>query len=125
MKVSAQLAFNGVCRQAFTRYADVPRGRIVVMNTFGCSDEALPPGSEASDPQHVRFAMLQVEDGALLGNVVPAHQFVPMQGFNVALHLSSATEAGRIFAALAEGGGRSGRCRVGRGRVSQPIRDVA
>lgn len=74
------------------------------MNTFGGSDEALPPGSEAGDPGHVRFAMLEVEDGALMGNDVPAHRFVPMQGFNVALHLSSAAEAERIFAALAEGG---------------------
>lgn len=104
MKIFAQLAFDGVCQQAFSRYAEVLGGHIVVMNTFGGSNEALPPGSEASRPDHVRFAMLELEGGALLGNDVPPHRHLPMQGFNVALHLSSVDEAERIFSALSQGG---------------------
>lgn len=105
MKIAAQLAFDGVCRQAFLRYAEVLGGRIAVMNSFGGSDAALPPGSEASQPEHIRFAMLELPGGgALLGNDVPAHRYVPMQGFSVALHLASAAEAERIFSGLSEGG---------------------
>ena len=36
-------------------------GKIAVMNTFGGRNELLPPGSEASNPEHVRFAMLELE----------------------------------------------------------------
>ncbi|MET0334818.1 MAG: VOC family protein [Rhizobacter sp.] len=104
MKVMAQLAFNGVCRQAFQHYAEVLGGKIVVMNTFGGNDARLPPGSVASAPEHIRFARLEVAEGAILGNDVPPHQHEPMQGFNLALHLESVDEAERIFSALGEGG---------------------
>jgi len=104
MKAMAQLAFDGVCRQAFQRYAEVLGAKIVVMNTFGGNDARLPPGSMASAPEHIRFAMLEVGEGAILGNDVPSHLYEPMQGFNVALHLESVEEAERIFDALGDGG---------------------
>jgi uncharacterized glyoxalase superfamily protein PhnB len=47
MKVMTQLAFNGLCRQAFEHYEKVLGGKISVMNTFGGSDIKLPPGSTA------------------------------------------------------------------------------
>jgi PhnB protein len=105
MKVMAQLAFNGNCRQAFQLYEQVLNGKITVMNSLGdTKDVPLPPGSRPSAPEHIRFAQLQIGDCALLGNDVPADEFAPMRGFNIALHAQSVAEATRIFTALAEGG---------------------
>lgn len=115
MKVMAQLAFNGNCRQAFERYENVLKGKIAVMNALGDTrDVPLPPGSKPSAPEHIRFAELHIGDGALLGNDVPADEFEPMRGFNIALHTQSVAEATRIFEALAEGG-----------KVTTPLTEVA
>ena len=104
MRIMAQLAFDGSCRQALTRYAEILNGRIAVMNTFGGSDAVLPPGSVPSSPEHVRFGMMEVAGGAILGNDVPARLYKPMEGFSIALHTESVDEAERIFNALGEGG---------------------
>ena len=70
------------------------------MNTFGGSDAKLPPGSTASAPEQIRFAELQIDDYAILGNDVPESEYRPMQGFNIVLHLKTAAEAQRIFDAF-------------------------
>jgi PhnB protein len=104
MKVMAQLAFNGNCRQAFEYYEKVLYGKITVMNALGDTpDVPLPPGSKPSAPEHIRFAELQVGDWALLGNDVPPDEFEPMRGFNMALHAQSVAEATRIFQRLGRG----------------------
>ena len=57
MKIMAQLAFNGNCRQAFEYYEKVLNGKITTMNSLGnTKDVPLPPGSKPSAPEHVRFA---------------------------------------------------------------------
>lgn len=105
MKIMAQLAFDGTCRQAFEYYEEVLDGKITVMNSLGdTKDVPLPPGSKPSAPEHIRFAQLQIGDAALLGNDVPHDEFAPMRGFNIALHTKSVAEATRIFDALAKGG---------------------
>ncbi len=104
MQIMTQLAFGGQCRQAFEFYEKVLGGRISVMNTFGNSLAKLPPGSTASAPDQIRFAELQVDDFAILGNDVPQKEVVPMQGFHIALHLTTGDEARRVFEALSEGG---------------------
>ncbi len=105
MKIMAQLAFDGTCRQAFEYYEEVLDGKITVMNSLGdTKDVPLPPGSRPSAPEHIRFAQLQIGDAALLGNDVPHDEFEPMRGFNIALHTKSVAEAMRIFDALAKGG---------------------
>ena len=104
MQVMTQLAFKGQCREAFEHYEKVLGGKIAVMNTFSGSDVKLPPGSTASAPDEIRFAELQMGDFAILGNDVPEREFRPMQGFNIALHVKTATEARRIFKAFSEGG---------------------
>lgn len=105
MKVLAQLAFDGQCRQAFERYAQIFGGRIVVMNSLeDTKGVALPPGSKAGPSEYIRFAQLQLGDSVLLGNDVPPDEFAPMRGFNVAVHSPSVEEATRIFEALAQGG---------------------
>lgn len=113
MKVMAQLAFDGTCRQALERYAEVLDGSVVVMNTFSESTASLPPGSVPSSPDHVRFGMVETSGGAILGNDVPHHLHERMQGFSVALHVESVETAERVFSALSEGG-----------EVSTPLTEV-
>lgn len=103
-QLMTQLAFKGQCRQAFELYERVLGGKISVMNTFGGSDAKLPSGSTASAPDQIRFAELKVGGYAILGNDVPAHEYKPAQGFNLALHVQTAPEARRIFNALSDGG---------------------
>ena len=114
MRVMTQLAFNGQCREAFELYENVLGGKISIMNTFGGSDTKLPPGSTASAPEQIRFAELQIGDYAILGNDVPEPEYRPMQGFNIALHLTTAAEARRIFDAFSHGG-----------QIVTPLSDVA
>lgn len=105
MKVMAQLEFNGDCRQAFERYALLFGGEIKIMNTLGDTEDIpLPPGSTAGGRDMIRFAELRIGDGRLLGNDLPADQYVPPRGFNVAAHIEDSAEARRIFDGLAEGG---------------------
>jgi PhnB protein len=105
MKLMPQLAFGGRCREAFAFYADLLDGRVTATNTFGGEGEhALPPGSTPSRPDHIRFAAIAFGDQLLTGNDLPADQYEPMRGFNVALHLDKAADARRIFDGLAEGG---------------------
>lgn len=105
MNLAPQLAFRGDCREAFTFYADLLRGEITVMNSFGGNaDHELPPGSVAGPDEAIRFAEVRFGDNALRGNDVGDDQFEPMQGFSLSLHVSDVEEARRIFGALAEGG---------------------
>ena len=104
MQVMTQLAFGGQCRQAFELYETVLVGRISVINTFGDSAAKLSPGSTASGPDQIRFAELRIGDTAILGNDVPVNEYLPIQGFHIALHVKTGTEARRLFDAFAEGG---------------------
>lgn len=115
MKVLAQLAFDGCCREAFHYYERILSGKIVVMNTFGENeDRELPPGSSPGALEQIRFAELQIDDCSILGNDLPDGSFKQMQGFNIALHTHSVSEARRVFDAFAEGG-----------HVSTPLTEVS
>ena len=109
-----QLAFRGECRQAFEQYAKVLGGKITVMNKFGGNDAKLPPGSTASAPDRIRFAELRIGNSATLGNDVPVDEYRPMQGFHIALHVTTGDEARSIFSALSQSG-----------KIETPITEVA
>lgn len=114
MQIMTQLAFGGRCRQAFEHYQKVLSGSISVMNTFGGNDAKLPPGSTAAAPDQIRFAELKVGDFGILGNDVPETEYVPMQGFHIALHVKTGAEARRIFDVFSDGG-----------QVETPLSEVA
>lgn len=105
MKVMVQLEFDGRCRQAFEYYAEVLKGEIKVMNSLGDTQETpLPPGSKPGNPEWIRFAQLQVGDNVIQGNDLSEGDYRTKRGFNIALHVSDASEARRIFDAFADGG---------------------
>ena len=94
MNIAPQLTFSGQCRDAFEFYARLLGGEIMVMNTFGGNeDKALPPGSIAAEPDHIRFAEIRIDGSVLRGNDLPADQFTPLKGFSVSLHMTRPSRA--------------------------------
>jgi PhnB protein len=101
MKINAYLNFDGRCAQAFRFYAEVLGGTIGFMQTFAESPMADQVPPEMRDQvMHVR---LDLGDQMLLGSDAPGGRYQKPQGFAVSL-IVSASEAERIFPALAEGG---------------------
>jgi PhnB protein len=102
MKIIAYLLFPGTCAEAFRFYETALGGKIVDMLPHaGTPAEAHVPAEWRDKVMHAR---LQVGDAEIMASdSPPAHQKTP-QGFAVSLHVGSADEAERMFAALAEGG---------------------
>src|SRR5580704_2908658 len=102
MRVEPHLTFRGDCEQAFRFYERLFGGKLVVMS-YGSSPAAstVPEGWRSK----VVHATLTLPDGnALLGADVLPEQFERPQGMYVFLALRDASEAERVFAALADSG---------------------
>lgn len=96
------LQFNGHCADAFRFYADVLGGSVDFMMTFGDSPE--PAGVGDHWQSKIMHAHLTLGDQYLMGCDAPEQWYQKPQGFSVQLQMTSADEAERAFAALAEGG---------------------
>jgi PhnB protein len=95
------LNFNKQCAEAFRFYHQVLGGELTVQ-TYGDSpmkDHAPPELHDA-----VLTARLVTDGAVLMGCDVRPGVTVKPEGFEVALAVSDAAEADRIYAALAEGG---------------------
>jgi PhnB protein len=102
MDFSLHLVFDGQCRAAFEFYADVFRGQIGTMLTYGDS----PMASDVPTEHHSRIvhASLTVAGRELAGADVLPDDFEQPQGFYVLLHPKEPVESERVFGRLAEGG---------------------
>ncbi|WP_434383103.1 VOC family protein [Melittangium boletus] len=100
MKIVSNLNFNGQCREAFERYAEVLGGKLTLV-TFRDM-----PGSQVPEEWKDKIAhvWLQAGDQALMGCDVPPAYAEKSGGFSMTLHLKTDDETRRLFAALAEGG---------------------
>lgn len=98
------LGFDGNCEEAFKRYEQVFRGKILMMMRH--SDA--PPGSGVpQNPEvanRIMHARLEAGGRLLMGGDAPAHGASKPQGFCVSIAVDSPAEAERIFKELAEGG---------------------
>jgi len=104
MSLHPYLFFTGTCRQAMTRYQEILGGQLEVM-TFADMPEGEAPPPGPSNPDLVMHAALTLADGDLLmASDDPSGDGAGMKGMAVSLSLVDADQAGRIFAALAEGG---------------------
>jgi PhnB protein len=104
MAVRPYLAFNGDCRDAFTRYQDIFGGELVLM-TFADEppDAGSPPAGRNLDG--IMHASLTSEHGVLMGADDPSGGFDgKVHGMCVNCALPDAAEAERVFAALSDGG---------------------
>lgn len=99
------LTFNGNCREAFTRYKEVFGGEIFIMTMADMPAEE-EPNPEETNPDGIMHAALTIGDGDLLmGSDDPSGQFDGnVDGMCVTYSTADATEAKRVFSALADGG---------------------
>lgn len=97
------LNFGGNCRAAFTRYQEIFGGELVLL-----APTDLPPGAAGEVPPGkgdlVMHAALTFEGHLLMGSDDTAEDFGPVRGMYVNITVVDATEARRVFEALAEEG---------------------
>jgi PhnB protein len=96
------LFFGGNCAEAFTRYQEVFGGDLQLIRMGDTPDaEDVPP--EQADL--IIHAALTYDDNLLMASDDPtSDEFGPVQGMMVSYSATDADDAGRVFAALAEGG---------------------
>jgi PhnB protein len=103
MALNPYLTFNGNCEAAFKFYARVFGGKIDAMMRF----EGTPAAKHMPEDlqKKIIHARLTIgEDDVLMASDAPPDRYRPTQGISVSYGVTSAAEADRVFAALAEGG---------------------
>jgi len=94
--------YSGDCAAAFERYHEIFGGDLSIMRHSDLPSDAEPmPGAE---PHHVMHASITIGDALLMGSDDPSSDGGPKVGVSVAYTAPDATEAKRVFEALAEGG---------------------
>lgn len=101
MKLIANLDFNGQCREAFERYAEVLGGEIIAMHTHSSTPDS---GVAADWGDKIVHAWLQVGDQAMKGCDAPPESAKPLGWSSILFQAEDAAEARRVFGALADGG---------------------
>ena len=102
LKLTPYLSFDGQCEDAFKLYEKCLGGKITFMQTYG--DSPMADQTPTEWRKRVMHATLSVGDQLLQGSDSPPGQYRKPQGFSIAIALSDATEAERIFKALSENG---------------------
>jgi PhnB protein len=102
MQLNPYLFFNGECEAAFKFYEQCLSGKIVAKMTRGDSPMANQTPTELRDK--IMNIQLKVGDTVLMGSDTPSDNFKTPEGFYVSLQFDDASEAERIFHALAENG---------------------
>ena len=96
------LFFGGNCREAFTRYHEIFGGDLTVLTMADVPDAGDVPPEQADMVVH---AALVSDDHLLMASDDPTtDRFGPVQGMMVTYSTSDASDAEKVFAALAEGG---------------------
>lgn len=102
MQLNPYLNFDGNCAEAFTFYEEVLGGKIVALANHSESPMAEQLPTEWHDRiLHVR---LEVGDSVLMGSDSPPDFHTQPKGMHVSIQIENATDAERIFNALAAGG---------------------
>ncbi len=103
MQINPYLSFNGRCEEAFTFYAALLGGEILVRMTYEGSPMAhqVPPDL-LGKMMHARVA---VAGQVLMGSdSIGGMPYEAPRGMTINLSLGDPAEADRVFAAFAEGG---------------------
>ncbi|MDO6586516.1 VOC family protein [Salipiger sp. 1_MG-2023] len=102
MPFSTYLFFDGTCREAMSRYAQIlnlPAPQFLSLSDLPPDEQAKMPGLPADA---VMNCMISFEDSVIMGS--DDAEAGPMAGCSLTLTLPDADEAKRVFEALAEGG---------------------
>lgn len=101
MSFHPYLFFGGNCADAFTRYAEVFGGELVLIRGGDMPEGEQMPG----DPNLIAHAALTIGDDLLMGSDDPlADPFGPVQGMQVNYEAPDVSTATDVFNGLAEGG---------------------
>ena len=100
MEPSIYLFFNGNCLEAMTFYAETLGGEItgVFKNGDAPPDSRMPGGDDI-----VMNMAMRVGSVLFMASDTPGDYYQSPQGFSVALHVTSAQEADRIYGILSNG----------------------
>ena len=101
MQFVPYLNFTGQCREAFEFYHQVLGGEIVAMITH---EDMGIPGLDEKSKSLILHANLKVGDQTLMASDVTGDVASPPVPVQVSLQVDGASEAERIFHALADGG---------------------
>lgn len=101
MALYPYLFLSGTCRDAFTRYREVFGGELVLLPMSDMPSEQAVPADQAGLIMH---AALTFDGHLLMGSDDPTGDGGPMRGISVNYTVADATDATRVFEALAEGG---------------------
>jgi len=102
MSLSPYLYFNGQCEEAFRFYANCLDGQITVMMSWESSP--MPSQAPPGWAKRILHAGLAAGGGVLERCDAMPGQYQKPESFCVMLRPKAASEADRIFKALAEGG---------------------
>jgi PhnB protein len=95
------LFFGGNCREAFTHYAEVFGGELVLIRGGDMPEGEQMPG----DPDMIAHAALMIGEDLLMGSDDPTTEnFGPVQGMQVNYDAPDADTATKVFAGLGDGG---------------------
>jgi PhnB protein len=101
LTVNPYLNFDGDCKTAFEFYARLLGGKLEVQ-TFGESPMGADVGPEMKN--RVLHARLELPNSVLMASDAQVGQYQKPKSFAVSIQVDNATDADRIFAALAENG---------------------
>ena len=101
MALTAHLWYSGHCREAFSFYAQLFGGELMLL-AYGDTPMAKEVGAEWSEK--IVHATLAFDGCELAGSDVQSDQYRPPQGFSVLVDVEGIEKARRTFTALAEGG---------------------
>jgi len=105
MQVQPYLFFEGRCEEALEFYRQALYAQVDMLMRFKESPEAPPPGAVApGSEEKVMHASFRVGDSTLMASDGGCSGRSGFQGITLSLNLGDVEEAGRRFAALAEGG---------------------
>jgi PhnB protein len=104
MQVQPYLFFNGRCEEAIEFYRRALGAEVTMLMRFKESPEAPPPGKVPPGWENkVMHANLRLGDSEVMASD-GSGQDTRFQGFSLSLSVRDDAEAGRLFAALSDGG---------------------
>lgn len=100
MDPTIYLFFDGTCREAMTRYAEVLGGEVlsIVRNADAPDTDSRMPGGD----DLVMNMSIRLGSATVMGSDAPAEMYDRPQGFRVQIAPASRAEFDRILAALSE-----------------------
>jgi PhnB protein len=101
MALTAHLSYSGQCREAFSFYAHLFGGELMML-AYGDTPMATEVPADWSDK--IVHATLSFDGCELAGSDVQSVYYRQPQGFSVLLDVEGVEEAHRLFSALGEGG---------------------